>query len=90
VPGADTSQGLRRGLLLGQGVDVLLRLPVGIVDRRLETDNGLNQRLTGLDQGRDIDLARLAFGDAVERLDVGLDFAKRPAKRFFIFRGFAT
>ncbi len=36
VPGAEASQELRRGLLLGQVVDVPLGFPVGLVDRRLE------------------------------------------------------
>jgi hypothetical protein len=76
VAGADTGQELRRGLLLGQGVDVPLCLPVGLADRRLETDDGLDQRLTGLDQGRDIDLTGLTLGDAVERLNVSLDLCQ--------------
>ena len=44
VPGADPGEELRRGLLLGQVVDVPLRLPVGVVDRRLQGDFGRDRR----------------------------------------------
>ena len=73
VPGVDPGQELRRGLLLGQVVDVPLGLPVGLVDGRLEGDQRPDQFLTGLQQRRDVDLIGLALRDAVVRLDVGLD-----------------
>ena len=79
VPGVDAGEELRRGLLLGQVVDVPLRLPVGLVDRRLEAHQCPDQVLAGLHQGRDVDLIGLARRDAVERLDVGLDL-RQPAR----------
>ena len=57
-------------------VDVPLDLPVGIVDRRLEADQRPDKFLTGLHEGRDVDLIGLADRDAVERLDVLLDLCQ--------------
>jgi hypothetical protein len=83
VPGVEAGEELCSSLLLGQVVDVPLRLSVSVVDGRLEAHQCPDQFLTVLHQRRDVDLIGLARRGAGERLDVGLDLGQptRPSNR---------